>query len=138
METRNIFENLSCIDHRYALSEADAFAGLSKYISEEAAIRSTAKCEAALVKAHLKIRGELTDEIAKELGIAEDLIFPFSSETKFNLDVVGDVLEESLNLTIAPTTNCNFGCPYCYEGEKKSMHMSKNILIKEILSKNSS
>ena len=56
METRNIFENLSCIDHRYSLSEADAFAGLSKYISEEASIRSCAKCEAALVKAHLKLR----------------------------------------------------------------------------------
>lgn len=37
------------------------------------------------------------DEIAKELDVAEDLIFPFSSETKFNLDVIGDVLEESLN-----------------------------------------
>ena len=49
METRNIFENLSCIDHRYSLSEADVFAGLSKYISEEASIRSCAKCEAALV-----------------------------------------------------------------------------------------
>ena len=34
METRNIFENLSCIDHRYSLSEAEVFAGLSKYISE--------------------------------------------------------------------------------------------------------
>ena len=67
METRNIFENLSCIDHRYSLSEADAFAGLSKYISEEASIRSCAKCEAALVKAHLKLRGQLTDAIAAEL-----------------------------------------------------------------------
>ena len=67
METRNIFENLSCIDHRYSLSEADAFAGLSKYISEEASIRSCAKCEAVLVKAHLKLRGQLTDAIAAKL-----------------------------------------------------------------------
>ena len=29
METRNIFENISCIDHRYSLSEAKAFEGLS-------------------------------------------------------------------------------------------------------------
>ena len=76
METRNIFENLSCIDHRYSLSEADAFAGLSKYISEEASVRSHARCEAALVKAHLKLLGQLTDEIAKKLDEVADNIDP--------------------------------------------------------------
>ena len=65
METRNIFENLSCIDHRYSLSESDVFSGLSKYISEEASIRSCAKCEAALVKAHLKLRGKLLTKSPK-------------------------------------------------------------------------
>ena len=67
METRNIFENISCIDHRYSLSEAEVFEGLSKYISEEASVRSHAKCEAALVKAHLKLRGTLTEQIANQL-----------------------------------------------------------------------
>ena len=76
METRNIFENLSCIDHRYSLSEADAFAGLSKYISEEASIRSCAKCEVALVKAHLKIRGELDEQTAKKLDDVAAAIDP--------------------------------------------------------------
>ena len=37
------------------------------------------------------------DDIAKELDIPEDLIFAFSSETKFNLDTILDVIEESLN-----------------------------------------
>lgn len=36
-------------------------------------------------------------EIAKELNVEENLIFPFSSETKFNLDTIWEVLEESLN-----------------------------------------
>ena len=75
METRNIFENISCIDHRYSLSEAEAFNGLSKYISEQASIKSCAKCEAALVKAHLKIRNQLTDEIASELDAAHLYVF---------------------------------------------------------------
>lgn len=37
------------------------------------------------------------DNIAKELEIPDDLIFPFSSETKFNLETIWDVIEESLN-----------------------------------------
>lgn len=36
------------------------------------------------------------DDIAKELDVPEDLIFGFSSETKFNVDTVWDVIEESL------------------------------------------
>ena len=37
------------------------------------------------------------DDIANELDIPEDLIFPFSSETKFNIETIWDVIEESLN-----------------------------------------
>jgi len=67
METRTIFKNISPIDHRYSLSEAVAFDGLSKYISEEADVRSCAKAEVALIKAHLTVRGQLTDDMAKKL-----------------------------------------------------------------------
>ena len=94
METRNIFENLSCIDHRYSLSEADAFAGLSKYISEEASIRSCAKCEAALVKAHLKVRGTLTEELAKTLDDAAANIDPeevYAEEEKTKHNILSNV-----------------------------------------------
>ena len=37
------------------------------------------------------------DDIANELDVPDDLIFPFSSETKFNLETVWEVIEESLN-----------------------------------------
>ena len=37
------------------------------------------------------------DDIASELDVPDDLIFPFSSETKFNLETIWDVIEESLN-----------------------------------------
>lgn len=38
------------------------------------------------------------DEIAKKLEVDKDLIFAFSSETKFNRDLIWEVLEESLSL----------------------------------------
>ena len=36
------------------------------------------------------------DDIASELDVPEDLIFGFSSETKFNVETIWDVIEESL------------------------------------------
>ena len=107
METRNIFENLSCIDHRYSLSEADAFVGLSKYISEEASIRSCAKCEAALVKAHLKIRGELDDATAKKLddvaaAIDPQEVYAEEEKTKHNIRALVNVMKTKVDSKIGP------------------------------------
>ena len=36
------------------------------------------------------------DDIAKELNVPEDLIFAFSAETKFNVEQIWEVIEESL------------------------------------------
>ena len=107
METRNIFENLSCIDHRYSLSESEVFAGLSKYISEEASIRSCAECEAALVKAHLKIRGLLTDSISSELDSVVSKIDPSEvyaeeEKTKHNIRALVNVLKTKVSEDIGP------------------------------------
>lgn len=35
--------------------------------------------------------------------------------------------KRSMNLVIVPTTNCNFACPYCFEGEKQAFHMSEDV-----------
>ena len=107
METRNIFENISCIDHRYSLSESDAFKKLSSYISEEAGIRSCAKCEAALVKAHLKLRGLLTDNISAELDKVADSIDPeevYTEEekTKHNIRALVNVMKTKVDAEIGP------------------------------------
>lgn len=107
METRNIFENLSCIDHRYSISEKAVFDGLSKYISEEASIRSCAKCEAALVKAHLKVRGELTDEIAKNLDevaakIDPEEVYAEEEKTKHNIRALVNVMKTKVDSKLGP------------------------------------
>ena len=107
METRNIFENISCIDHRYSLSEAEVFNGLSKYISEEASIRSCAKCEAALVKSHLKLRGKLTDEIAQNLDkVASEIdpaeVYEEEEKTKHNIRALVNVMKTKVSAEIGP------------------------------------
>lgn len=107
METRNIFENISCIDHRYSLSEAEVFNGLSKYISEEASIRSCAKCEAALVKSHLKLRGKLTDEIVQSLDKVASKIDPAEvyaeeEKTKHNIRALVNVMKTKVSAEIGP------------------------------------
>ncbi|MBP5283450.1 MAG: adenylosuccinate lyase, partial [Treponema sp.] len=107
METRGIFENISCIDHRYSLSEKDAFDSLSGYISEEASVRSCAKCEAALVKAHLKLRGLLTDSAAAELDSVASAIDPAEvyaeeEKTKHNIRALVNVMKTKVSSEIGP------------------------------------
>ena len=107
METRNIFENISCIDHRYSLSEAKAFEGLSKYISEEASVQSFAKAEAALVKAHLKVRGLLDDDKARVLddaaaNIDPEEVYAEEEKTKHNIRALVNVLKKKVPADLGP------------------------------------
>jgi adenylosuccinate lyase len=57
METRDIFRNISPIDHRYSVSERPVFEALAPWLSEEASIAACVRAEIALVIAHLAIRG---------------------------------------------------------------------------------
>lgn len=107
METRNIFQNLSCLDHRYSLSEKEVFGKLSQYISEEAAVRSYAKAEAALIKAHLSVRGQLTSEIEKKLDEVATNIDPQEvndeeEKTQHNIRALVNVLKRKVDEDIAP------------------------------------
>ncbi len=107
MDTRSIFENISPVDHRYSLSESESFKGLSSYISEEASIRSCAKCEAALVKAHLKMRGELTDEKAALLdnvaaAIDPEEVYREEEKTKHNIRALVNVLKTKVPADLGP------------------------------------
>ncbi|QTQ15581.1 lyase family protein [Treponema parvum] len=107
METRNIFDNLSCIDHRYSLSESSVFKELSECISESAAIRSCAKAEAALVKAHLFVRGELTPQVENLLDktasqIDPEEVYKEEEKTQHNIRALVNVMKTKVPPQIAP------------------------------------
>jgi len=57
MESREIYKNISSLDHRYSVSSPDLFETLSNYLSEDASVRYCVKAEAALLGAHLRHSG---------------------------------------------------------------------------------
>ncbi len=107
METRNIFLNISPLDHRYSLSESSVFDRLSSHISEQASIVSCARAEIALVKAHLSVRGGLTAEMEKKLDevaltIDPSRVYEEEEKTRHNIRALVNVLKEMVPEEVAP------------------------------------
>ena len=70
---------------------------------------------------------DLDEDFINELKRAEILV---SDPTQFiykkRLQYYFNTFESSnLGLAIAPTTHCNFNCPYCYEENKKPIYMNQ-------------
>ncbi|MDR1893685.1 MAG: adenylosuccinate lyase [Spirochaetales bacterium] len=57
MEQKNIFSNLSPLDHRYYLANRELFDRLAAYLSEEASLRYCAAVEGALLRTHMELLG---------------------------------------------------------------------------------
>jgi adenylosuccinate lyase len=107
METRNIFLNISPLDHRYSLSESSVYERLSAEISEQAAVVSCARAEIALVKAHLSVRGELDSAIERKLDAVADtidpsLVYAEEEKTKHNIRALVNVLKRMVPEEVAP------------------------------------
>jgi adenylosuccinate lyase len=107
MEARNIFQNISPIDHRYSVSEKALFDALGKWISEEASIAAAAKAEIALVIAHLKVRGGLTPALKTALEAAGGSVDPAEvyaeeEKTRHNIRALVNVLKTRVPPETAP------------------------------------
>jgi len=105
MEARDIFKNISPIDHRYSVSEASVYDSLVPWISEEALISSCIKAEIALVFAHLKVRGELTPAIRAELEkctASPEEVYAEEEKTRHNIRALVNVLKTKVPAKIAP------------------------------------
>jgi adenylosuccinate lyase len=107
MEARNVFRNISPIDHRYSLSEKSVFESLAPWLSEEALIAACVKAEIALIAAHLSVRGKLTPAIRSDLEKAAAAVDPAEvyaeeEKTRHNIRALVNVLARKVPAEFAP------------------------------------
>lgn len=107
MQPRDIFHNISPLDHRYWAANEKLFNQAADYLSEDAVVRYCARAEMALVKAHLSLRGRSAeidfaelDAVADRLDIAA--VYEEEATTKHNIRALVNVLMQRLPSAIAP------------------------------------
>jgi adenylosuccinate lyase len=101
MEKKNIFLNLSPLDHRYYLSNREVHEALSTYLSEEAAIRYCLKVEIALLKALIPYARNLAADGKKLASDLDDLtgtidpeeVYKEEAKTQHNIRALVNVLK---------------------------------------------
>jgi adenylosuccinate lyase len=109
MQPRDIFQNISPLDHRYSLSDPDLFARLSAILGEEATIRYCTRVEIALLRALMpRVPGftsapgweraleDAADEITPEEVYAEE------ERTQHNVRALVNVLKRHLPDEVKP------------------------------------
>ncbi|MGM0502389.1 MAG: lyase family protein [Bacillota bacterium] len=105
MKTRDIFENISPLDHRYSLRENE-FNDYSTYLSENSKVQYQAQVELALVKALAK-RDICSNEVVAEV---EDAIADLSTEevyeeekkTKHNIRALVNCIQKRVSEEAKP------------------------------------
>jgi adenylosuccinate lyase len=106
METRDIFENLSPLDHRYWIANREIFDDLSTILSEKAQVRWCARAEAALLLTHLELRGRADPELFASIwAIAESIdpseVYAEEELTRHNIRALVNVLQRRLPPEVA-------------------------------------
>ena len=63
----------------------------------------------------------------RKIIIDEEHLYDYYDLCKLNfLSDIG--VTDTLGLVIAPTSGCNFACPYCFEGEKKTKIITDDVI----------
>lgn len=97
MESRDIFRNISPLDHRYALSDRALFEELSRYFSEHAAVRYFVEVECALVRAHLSEAGKPESAAAALAGLPDRIpaseVYDEEEKTRHNIRALVNVMK---------------------------------------------
>jgi adenylosuccinate lyase len=106
METRDIFENLSPLDHRYWIANKELFESLSSILSERAQVRWCARVEAALLVTHLELRGRSDPELFASIEAAAESVDPSEvyaeeEKTKHNIRALVNVLQRKVPSDVA-------------------------------------
>ncbi|MFP4510636.1 MAG: lyase family protein [Spirochaetaceae bacterium] len=107
MESRDIYRNLSPLDHRYWLSNREVFERLSSIVSELASVRYCAQVEAELCIALLEIEGLHDQAIFSAVRSAAESIDPAEvaaeeEKTQHNVRALVHVLKRNVPDAAAP------------------------------------
>ena len=108
METRNIFENISPLDHRYYLANRELFDELSRYLSEQASVRYCVKVEAALLKTHILLNKHKDEHLllaeADKLETAIDPaeVYEEEEKTQHNIRALVNTIKRHVSDTLKP------------------------------------
>ena len=102
---RNIFKNISPLDHRYSLRK-DNFEDYAEYFSEEATVHYQAQVELALVKA-LQARGICDREVVAEVEQAVEQLevaaaYQEEKKTKHNIRALVNCLQDKISEKARP------------------------------------
>ena len=106
METRDIFENISPLDHRYWIANRELFDKLSSILSEKAQLRWCARVEAALLVTHLELRGRADPGLFASIEAAAESIDPAEvyeeeERTRHNIRALVNVLQRKVDPGVA-------------------------------------
>jgi len=106
MENKDLFTNLSPLDHRYYLANRELFDSLAQYLSEEASILYCIKAEAALLKSHLSLKG--TGDAghpavnALEEAVTSQEVYREEEKTQHNIRALVNVIKRKLPEELKP------------------------------------
>jgi len=105
MESRDIFKNISALDHRYALSDPVLFEHMSSFFSEHAAVRYFVDVECALVAAHLSMQGRSSEAVALQ-GLSERIpaseVYLEEEKTRHNIRALVNVMKRYVPDSLKP------------------------------------
>ena len=107
MEERSIYRNLSPLDHRYYLSNREAFEALSNYLSEEASVRYCVRVEAALIDAFVDLRfagdSHLHEAVSRlELEISPEEVYREEERTQHNIRALVNIIKRRVPEELVP------------------------------------
>lgn len=107
MEPRDIFDNLSPLDHRYWKANRELFDALSACLSEKAQLRYAARVEAALLETHVELRGPSDAELfarveAAAAAVDPDEVYLEEETTKHNVRALVNVIQRKLPEDLRP------------------------------------
>jgi adenylosuccinate lyase len=109
VESRDIFANISPLDHRYSLSEPALFAALQTHLSEEASVRAAARVEAALLRALISRQEGMEGKAALlsalegvEDSVTPDEVYQEEVRTKHNVRALVNVLRKKVPAAARP------------------------------------